>query len=245
MEWLTNESDNYIFNYHVGSVAEKEIEEIMNLQETCYDFICTCLDVNIGIKIKYYLCNSPEEVGELYGDNEPCNGFARKPNEIYAVYNDNVKCVGFHEDAHIISYNIAIPPQTFMREGLAMFFDKVSLKMPNYAWVKFFINTNMYISIEELIINKNFYKYSDLITYPIAGAFTEYLISTFGIHKYKTFYSSLKKDNFESSFIEAFKMPISITNTKFVRYINSVGINDTIFSIIRNELGKRNLLKQQ
>lgn len=104
---------------------------------------------------------------------------------------------------------------------------------------------NYYISIEELIINKNFYKYSDLITYPIAGAFTEYLISTFGIHKYKTFYSSLKEDNFESNFIEVFKMPISITNTRFVRYINSVGINDTIFSIIRNELGKRNLLKQQ
>jgi len=31
------------------------------------------------------------------------------PNEIYAVYNDKVKCIGFHEDAHIISYNIAVP----------------------------------------------------------------------------------------------------------------------------------------
>ena len=117
MEWLTKESDNYIFNYHVGSVAEKEIEKVINLQETCYDFVCSCLDVNMEVKIKYYLCNSPIEVGELYGDNEPCNGFARKPNEIYAVYNDNVKCVGFHEDAHIISYNIAVPPQTFMRES--------------------------------------------------------------------------------------------------------------------------------
>lgn len=243
MEWHTKESDNYIFNYHVGSVAEKEIDKIVNLQETCFDFICSCLDVTMGIKIKYYLCNSPEEVGGLYGDNEPCNGFARKPNEIYAVYNDNVKCIGFHEDSHIISYNIAVPPQTFMREGLAMFFDKVSLKVPNYAWVQFFIKNNMYVCIDELIINKNFYKYSDLITYPIAGAYTEYLISTFGINKFKSFYSLLKEDNFESSFLEVFNMRVSISSERFIKYINCIGSSDTIFRIIRNELEKRNLLE--
>lgn len=243
MEWITKESDNYIFNYHFGSVAEKEIEKIVDLQEICYNFVCSCLDVNMKTKIKYYLCNSPIEVGEVYGDNEPCNGFARKPNEIYAVYNEKVKCVGFHEDAHIISYNLAVPPQTFIREGLAMYFDKVSLKIPNYAWVQFFIHNNMYINIGELIINETFYKYSDLITYPIAGAFTEYLISLFGIDKFKAFYSLLKEDNFESSFFEVFKVPISIVNTNFISYINSIGTNDIILNAIRNELENRNLLK--
>lgn len=244
MDWLTKESDNYIFNYHPGSIAEKEIQEIMNTQETCYDFICSCLAVKMKIKIKYYLCESSAEVGKLYGDNEPCNGFAREPNEIYAVYNDKVKCIGFHEDAHIISYDIAVPPQAFMREGLAMFFDKVSLKMPNYTWVEFFIDNDIYVDITELIINENFYKYSDLITYPIAGAFTEYLISMFGIEKFKIFYSSLKEENFQSNFLQVFKISLSNANTKFIRYINSIGSKDgAIYHMIRNELTERNLFK--
>lgn len=243
MGWITKESNNYIFNYHTDSIAEKEIEEIMNIQETCYDFICNCLTVKMENKIKYYLCESSIEVGEFYGDNEPCNGFAREPNKIYAVYNDKVKCIGFHEDAHIISYNIAVPPQAFMREGLAMFFDKVSLGVPNYIWVKFLVDNKMYVNIEELMVNENFYMYSDLITYPIAGAFMEYLISIFGIEKFKEFYSALKEDNFESSFLEVFKISLFSANVKFIRYISSIGDNDIILNIIRNELVKRNLLK--
>lgn len=243
MEWIIRESDNYIFHYYAGSIAEKQIEKIINLQETCFDFICSCLDVTMETKINYYLCNSPTEVGEFYGDNEPCNACAKEPNEIYAVYNDQIKCVGFHEDAHVISYNLAIPPQIFMREGLAMFFDKVSLQIPNYAWVKFFMDNHMYIRIEELITNENFYQYSDLITYPIAGAFAEYLILMFGIDKFKTFYSSLKEDNFESSFHAIFKVPFSIIDAKFKEYIDSIGTNRTISNIIQKELKSRNLLK--
>lgn len=72
----------YLINYHYDSITEKDIEKITDLQETCYDFICNCLT----IKIKYYLCESSIEIRELYGNNEPCNGFAREPNEIYDVH---------------------------------------------------------------------------------------------------------------------------------------------------------------
>jgi hypothetical protein len=242
MEWGKVESENYIFNYHVGSIAEGDINKIIEMQETCNEFICNCLNVKIEDKIKYYLCESPVEVGELYGDNEPCNGFAREPNEIYAVYNKKVKCVGFHEDAHIISYSLSVPPQTFIREGLAMFFDKVSLKIPNYTWVKFFIDNDMYVNIEDLVINEDFYNYSDLITYPIAGAFVEYLVLSFGMDKFKIFYCSLKED-FKANFYDVFNITISNANRKFIRYINCIGNNDTISSIIKDELEKRNLLK--
>ncbi|MBW9145820.1 hypothetical protein KTC92_06620 [Clostridium sp. CM027] len=243
MEWIKIESDNYIFNYHVGSIAEKDIEEIIDIQETCYDFICNCLTIKMGTKIKYYLCESSIEVGKLYGDNEPCNGFARKPNEIYAVYNKKVKCVGFHEDAHIISYNISMPPQTFIREGLAMCFDKVSLGIPNYSWVKFFIDNDLYANIEDLVIDENFYKYSYLITYPIAGAFVDYLISLFGIDKFKLFYCSLKEEDFKVNFFEIFNITLSNANRKFIKYINSIGNNNAISNIIKGELEERNILK--
>lgn len=99
------ESGNYIFRYNKDSIAEKYIDKIIETQEFCYEFICKYLDVKMNDKIHYYLCESPEQVGKIYGDNEPCNAFASKDNKIYAVYNEDIKCIGFHEDAHIISYN--------------------------------------------------------------------------------------------------------------------------------------------
>ncbi|MCB2296181.1 hypothetical protein [Clostridium tagluense] len=163
-------------------------------------------------------------------------------NEIYAVYNDKIKCIGFHEDEYVISYNISTPPQTFIREGLAMYFDKVSLRIPNYMWVRFFIDNDFYINIEDLVINENFYKYSDLITYPIAGSFVEYLISIFGKEKFKIFYSSLKED-FKTNFLDMFNITLASANKKFIKYINSIGNNDIISNIIKSELEERNLLK--
>lgn len=77
----------------------------------------------------------------------------------------------------------------------------------------------------------------------IAGAFMEYLILIYGMERFKKFYSSLKEDNFEENFLEGFKISLSNANIKFIKYISSIGSNDTITNKIRNELVKRNLLK--
>ena len=81
--------------------------------------------VSPQFQINYYLLETPKLVGKMYGDNVPCNGFANPPNETYAVYNEKVKYIGYYEDAHIISYILNKPQSVFLREGLAMYFDKV------------------------------------------------------------------------------------------------------------------------
>ncbi len=134
--WNKKETEHYIFHYHKNSFAEKNIDEIMALQERCYSYICKVLKVKMDRKIQYFLCETQEEVGKMYGDNEPANGATKMPDKIYAVYNEKLKCVGTHEDAHIISYNtLGNPKQALLREGLAMFFDKVWWGIPNEAWV--------------------------------------------------------------------------------------------------------------
>ena len=92
--FLKKETPHYIFHYHANSKAEREIDEIAACQEDCFKKICEVLKVVPEIKLEYYLCDSPEEVGrfcgELCGDYEPCNGFADSPNKIYTVYNDEI-----------------------------------------------------------------------------------------------------------------------------------------------------------
>ena len=214
-------SEHYIFNYHSDSEAEKDILIIAALQEACYRHICTVLRVELDFKIQYFLCDCPQEVGRIYGDNEPCNGFARLPDKIYAVYNKDIKCVGFHEDAHIISYNINRPDSPAIREGLAMYFDRYWWKITNLDWTVFYLKNNRYVSIAELLNKDCFFSLNCAITYPIAGAFTDWLISSYGIEKYLSFYK--RKDSFlamteiyaltAEEMAEAFKGYVSLFST--------------------------------
>lgn len=230
--WIVKESENYLFHYHKDSVAQAIIDEIVSSQESCFKHICKVLNINFDKKIKYYLCNSSKEVGILYGDNENCNAFARKPNEIYAVINKEVQCIGYHEDSHIISYCINTPPQVFIREGLAMYFDKQHFGISNLVWAKHFINTEKYITISELINNDDFYKYSWSTTYPIAGAFTEYLITVYGIEKYKLFYKNLDKD-FISEFNKVFEISLESFEKDFILYLDSFKVNEKLLELLK------------
>lgn len=191
---LVYSTNNYDFHYLKDSLAEKDIMKISEYQEQCYHDIRKMLMIKESIRIQYYLLETPEQVGEAYGDNEPCNGFASAPNEIYAVYNNKVKCIGYHEDAHILSYTINRPLSVFLREGLAMFFDKEWWGKPNEDWVVKFLNEHKYVSIIDLLDNDAFYSHKDSITYPIAGAFTQYLITSYGMDAYLEIYMYQEND---------------------------------------------------
>lgn len=91
----TYSTPHYIFTYEEGSLAEKDIKMIADVQENSFNKICETLKVDFPEKIKYYLLDSKEKVGKLYGDNTPINGFAVwGENKVYAVYNNDTKCIG-------------------------------------------------------------------------------------------------------------------------------------------------------
>ena len=186
--YLAYESQHYVFHYQPGSVAEHDLQVIWDCQESCYKKITETLQVEFPGKIHYWLCDTPEEVGRIYGDNEPCNGFASRPDQIYAVYNKDIHCIGPHEDAHLISYQIHRPSSAFVREGLAMYFDKTWWGRPNEDWVKEFQRESSLPNIFDLFSDEVFYQYSDAVTYPIAGALTNYLITAYGISSFLHFY---------------------------------------------------------
>jgi len=187
---LQYETEHYIFHFGSGSVAEREIRQIADTQEACFRHICAALGVKPDFKIQYFLCDSPEEVGHIYGDDDPCNGFAAPPDKIYAVYNEQIRCIGFHEDAHIISYLINRPNCPAIREGLAMYFDRKWWGIPNQAWAGYFLKTGRYIPVDALLDRECFCTHDCSITYPIVGAFTEWLISRWGMERYLRMYSS-------------------------------------------------------
>lgn len=212
------ETSNYIFYYDDNSLAAKDIEKIACYQEKCFKYICMVLKTKPTFKIHYFLCETPERVGEIYGDNEPCNGFASVPDKIYAVYNKNIKCIGFHEDAHLISYTINRPDNPFIREGLAMYFDKDWWKINNYEWCKYYIKNGKFISLSDLLDKKYFFDNDCELTYPIAGAFTDYIINLYGLDAYLNIY---RENDSKKALEDVLKISVDELNFNFIAYVQS------------------------
>lgn len=218
MKWIEYESDHYTFHYHPGSAAEKEIEDITGFQERCYQYLTRVLNICPENKINYYLCNTPEEVGVYYGDFEPCSGFTRIPNEIYVVYNRKSKAIGFHEDTHLIANQINADNNIAIKEGLAMFFEKKWCGIHNFEWVIYCLESDQYVSIQRFIKDDFFYDYPSYLTYPTVGAFTQYLISTYGIERYLRFYK-LHESTINKRCKDIYDCSLKVLETEFLEYV--------------------------
>ena len=225
MQQKIHESEHYIFHYGANTKAEQDIAVIAAYQEACFHHICGMLNVTPGFKIEYFLCGSPEEVGHLYGDDDPCNGFAALPDKIYAVYNEQVKCIGFHEDAHIISFTINRPPCPSITEGLAMYFDRKWWGIQNMDWTGYYLETGRYIGIDKMLSREGFFSEDCSITYPIMGAFTDWLISTYGIERYMQMY---KQHDIPAAMVEVFKKTPEELNKAFTDYVQLFSIDELL-----------------
>lgn len=183
-------SEHYIFHYKPGTLAEKEIKEIAQIQESAFSKICSVLGVHYPERINYYFTDSPSEIGSIFwGQSASCNGCAVPgANKIYAVYNESMKCIGEHEDTHLISYLLGAPESNFLVEGLAMYFHEYWWGVPNEEWAAYYKVKDPKISIEGLLDNDQLSKYGEAIVYPIAGAFTKFLIEAYGIIPYIELY---------------------------------------------------------
>lgn len=239
---------HYVFHCQGNSAAGKRIEEIAALQEGCYRFISSCLKTDAKGKIHYHLYDTPAEVGRQYamthgdGDDEPCNGFALPDvmsqdgeNHIFAVYNDEVKCVGFHEDAHIISYSLGRPASKFIREGLAMFFDRYWWGIDNGSWTRWYAEQGKLPPVTELLDNVRFNAYDDALTYPMAGAFTGYLMARFGTEKYVAFYKCCA-DQGTQAFEQAFGAPAALLGKEFSGYIQLFHLRSDIRQLLKESV---------
>ncbi|MBR5231461.1 MAG: hypothetical protein IKW00_04365 [Clostridia bacterium] len=220
------ETAHYIFHYGADTQAARDIEAIAAYQESCYAYICNVLGVTLDFKIHYYLCASPEEVGRLYNDgDEPCDGFAETPDKIYAVYNAETQCIGFHEDAHIISYTVNSPESTAIREGLAMYFDRKWWGIHNMDWTGYYIKMGQYISVAKLLEEEIFDAHDCWLTYPIMGAFTEWLISAYGMERYMRLYK--QKNTAEGMQLVYQKTPEEL-DKEFTSFIELFAVDEKV-----------------
>lgn len=183
-------TEHYVFHYQKGSLAEREIQTISETQEKSFSKICRTLNVTYLEQINYYFTDTPRAIGRaVWHEDFPCNGVALcGGNKIYAVYTENIKCIGSHEDTHLISFLLNEPASDFVVEGLAMAIDGLWWGLPNEIWGAYHKAKFPDLSVKVLFDNNSFAETDSVITYPIAGAFTRFLIDTFGMERYLELY---------------------------------------------------------
>ena len=203
--WLINKSDHYIFHYFKGSLAEKDINKIIENQERFYRKILEALRLENGRKIYYYLYPSREIKMQLMGDDgygiaiwqeieNKKDYWESRKFEIHAIYNEKDKVIGGHEDSHLLSLSWGAAIYLFS-EGLAEFLSEGWCGEDVDIWAKKNLLGNKLYPIRFLIDNKNWSKVDDMIVYPQAGSFVRYLINNYGMERFKESYKKLSRKN--------------------------------------------------
>ena len=227
------ETEHYIFHYEDGSLASQDIVGIAEGQEACYRYISQVLEMVLPYQIHYYLCQTPEEVGAVLGEEESCNGFARMPDTIYAVYNEQVNCLGFHEDAHLISNAFHEPHSTFLKEGLAMYFDQLWWGIDNQSWTLYFYRKGLLPSLTDLAQCSIFETLDCSLTYPVAGCFVQYLMNRFGKERFLTFWKLVEKD-VDSASRSVFASSLLELDTAFRQYLDQLYVHPDLVAVMEN-----------
>jgi hypothetical protein len=190
---MQKKTQHYIFEFQPGTEAEKDIDLICATQEKAFEKITSFIGESDFPIIKYYLYSDRQKKGELTGNDG--NGHAVSVKfEVHAIYNENILCIGPHEDTHLLTKNIGLPPQLF-REGLAEYFSENWHGQPHSFWVKQFQRENKLFPISKLMDNEFWYEADDLISYPQAGSFISFLISEIGKEKFLELYKKLDSED--------------------------------------------------
>lgn len=187
--WLLRESPHYVFHFLPGSLSAKDIDKIVERQETAYRKIIQTLHVDFPDKIQFYLYNSNQQKGILTGNygNAHANN---KYNEAHVVYSTNLKSIGEHEVTHIISSRIGEPPPLF-GEGLALYMEGYWWDKPLHWWARKFLREGELVPLDQLLETSKFFTNEDRITYPEAGSFVSFIIEKYGMKHFLAAYANI------------------------------------------------------
>ncbi len=218
-DWLTRESSHYIFHYTKGSEAEKDIAHIEEVQELAYKKIVGLLHPPVPFKkIEYYFYPDADTKTKLMGDswyalailNEWC---------VHVLYTREDKPIGPHEDTHLLSLHLG-QATPFIAEGLADY-------MVGHAWdgkshlehVRKGQGLGLDLNPAHYLTPQHWFETPDehaIIFYSLAAAWTKYLIDTFSLKTYLSFYIQVKRSHTEAEVIALYAQVFEISLDELV-----------------------------
>ena len=189
-DWLSYESDHFIFHYPPNINIEDHILELKCVDQG-YREIQHALGITFDDKIGYYKVSTPQECGALVCF-PPANGYCVRalpfrpdaPRWFHVVISTSF--INLHEVTHLLAplaglYSI----NDAFDEGIAVALGGTTFHTPEVSIIRTrnILNQTEYVPLEVLLTDKAAFWETPLITYQEAGAFVRFLIDQFGIEK--------------------------------------------------------------
>ena len=183
----TTHGDHHDFHFVPGSEAADDMSWLADWQDTRYRAILNVLDMEaLEQPIQAYLYPDNATKGEVTGSTG--NAHANYPNlEVHMVYGDGVYAVGAHEDVHVLAWHRwGETNYALMGEGLAVMVDGEWWGQPLEDWVASYRDDGSLPSLTDLM--DDFWSTDDTITYPVAGHFVDWLLTTWDVETVQALY---------------------------------------------------------
>lgn len=176
--------------YKPNSLAEKEIDFIAAALEKSFAIVIKKLALSDNFpKINYYLYPDNNSKFQVMGDKGNANARI-KQFAVHGIYNKKIKIVGRHEIVHLLTNKWGKPPE-LLRQGLAEAIEEKWHKINHHQWAKNFRKNKKLIALKDLLDDKKFWRFNDLVTYPESGSFVKYLIDCYSLKLFKRLYKKL------------------------------------------------------
>jgi hypothetical protein len=185
--WSERETPFLVCHYAEGN--EPTSDELRALNDFCGKVSADLgIPLGAGRKLDYYRCDTPRQVGDLFGMG-PAVGRAYWRTATVAA----ASWVSFHEIVHaLLGPTCRQQPVSLLLEGAACYFGGVTVltRDAQLSWAKALLENHEGLPLARLVQEDDFWAVEDMNdTYAEAAAFAGYLIATRGVEAFKTLYA--------------------------------------------------------
>ena len=106
-----------------------------------------------------------------------------------------------------------------------MYFDRKWWGIHNMDWTGYYLRSGKYLPVDKLLDKECFFGYDCAVTYPIVGAFTDWLISRWGMERYLQLF---RKKNIPAAMAQVYGKTPEQMNRDFVRYVSLFKTDDVL-----------------
>ncbi len=188
-------SDEKLFN----SYCIDKLDEFVERTASLLKYTDTELQLLKEQKILYVFCSNQDEIANITGSVSK-GRYLSELDAVVTTYSSH-----FHEVAHLLlNYKIkenSLYPLPFLQEGFAVATGGRGGQNNNVLNdVGYFIARYNYANYKSLFRYENFSREDPSISYPLAGIFSKYLLTTLSIKDYLSFYDQSTVDTSQKIF---------------------------------------------
>jgi hypothetical protein len=226
--WLTAEGQNCMIYYedNIDNWFKENVLQIVAFADDCVAKVVQVLNISYNGKMEYFFYSSPR-YPDLPGATEGKVFAFFPPQQLYIStgleesYMDYLRILFVHETVHALDYMIGTGALTFFREGLAVY---VSWSLQEGRYFGYNLDdvvSGIYATDGLIPLNKEVYDWSKYRDYLQSGSFVKFLITNYGLERFKQFFSQGETATIETLFQEFYSRNLETMKGEWTTYLKN------------------------